>query len=60
MLQFVQEDLIIQVERTDADEAAHQPPQLRPPVIDSLRSESNPAVDIGPIEVLVERSVETL
>jgi hypothetical protein len=27
---------------------------------DSLRSESNPAVDIGSIEVLVQRSVETL
>jgi hypothetical protein len=32
MLQSVQEDLIIQAERIDMDEAAHQPPQLRLPV----------------------------
>jgi hypothetical protein len=48
MLQSIQVDLIVQAEMIDVDEAAHQPPQLMP------------LVDIGPVEILVQRCVEAL
>jgi hypothetical protein len=44
----------VQAEKTDVDEAAHQPPQLRP-LVDRLSM-----VDIHPVEILVQRSVEAL